>query len=445
MPTSNPSRCKPTPAACGFFLLFFIMIASHCRAGDWKRASTLSGTHRASAEELQTLRAQFARKDVAYNFDDAAAEVRIHSGDLVVSGHLENDSLLIVQGDLTIEGNYRDSMSRFGVLVVLGEMRVENLYSWGAIYVRNDLNASGLVLTVYNDFTFEVDGKVNARALVIDDKYSDYQAGKIDVMLDVNDFDAVQISLALKAFEPDFFTQPDHLEVGADSTLMDLRFDAKMGAKRVANDGKIFRAQPSAHTLIDDVEVVLSDATSAASLAALITRDPLLAQLIAGRAELPATLHQQLLATNDPIVLEWLARRAPKLVVVTLAQQEITPKLAEKLLDDSSLSAATVANMVTSTNAKVRAIVARYAALDAASANRLALDRDVNVRVAAISFQLYLLNDETVSTLVKDASPAVRREIGRAIAGQASGGSDILDSGIHQRTGKDQMFKNGFE
>ena len=397
-----------------FRLAFFLLamtIISTANAQSWHKASELPGTHRASAQELKTLRVQFSAKQIAYNFDDADTEVRIHPGDLTVSGALENDSLLIIQGDLTIKGNYHDYLSGIGVLVVLGQMQVENLYSWGAIYVQNDLNASGLILTVYNDFTFEVDGKVNARALVISDKSSDYQAGKIDVMLDDNDFDVEQQTLALRTFEPAFFTQPDHLELDADSTLMDLRFDDELGAERIADGGVIFRTQLGAQTLVDAVEVALSEASSAPNLAVLIKGDPLLAQLIAGRAELPATLHPALMATQDPIVLEWLARRAPKLVAAKLAQQEITPKLAEKLLEDSSLGAATLTAMATSTNAEVRATVARYVALDVESANRLALDRDVNVRVAAISFQYFLLRDETVSALVKDSSPAVRQEI----------------------------------
>ena len=69
--------------------------------------------------------------------------------------------------------------------------------------------------------------------------------------------------------------------------------------------------------------------------------------------------------------------------------------MAEKLLEDKTLDAITLAAMVSSANAEVRAIVARGAALAAPAANKLALDADADVRVAAIARQLHLLNADT--------------------------------------------------
>ena len=328
-------RCADNLSALRPFILTLSLplltmtIISTANAQGWQKASTLPGTHRATAQELKTLRTQFARKYVAYDFDAAGAEVHVHSGDLIVSGPLENDSLLIVQGDLTIEGNYRDSMSHFGVLVVLGQMRVENLYSWGSIYVQNDLNASGLILTVYNDFTFQVDGKVNARALVISDKSADYTAGKIGITLN-NGSSETEPALALRTFEPDFFTRPESLDIA--DIPEDLRFDDGLGSKRIRDGGPIFRAKMAQEALITDVAHALSEAASLETLVPLITRDPLLAQLIAGRPELPEALYAPLFATRDPIVLEWLAMRAPKFMAAQQLSQNITitPKLAEE-------------------------------------------------------------------------------------------------------------------
>ena len=392
----------------------FMSNLSHASSLEWQKASALPGTHRASANELKTLRQQFASNQIAYNFGDANTEVVVHLGDLIVDGSLENDSLLIVQGDLTIKGNYHDYLSDTGVLVVLGQMQVENLYSWGAIYVQKDLNASGLILTVYNDFTFEVAGKVNARALVISDKFNDYRPGKIAVTLTDDTLGEQQQAIALRLFEPVFFTRPDHLEIEADSTLSDLRFDDELGATRIQDGGLIFRSQTAPESLITDVAQVLSESASAQNLSPLIARDPLLAQLIAGRPELPEALHQPLLATQDKIVLEWLARRAPKLVAAQLKKVEITPKTAEKLLEDGSISTATLTTLATSANAEVRKIVGRSAILDAATANRMALDPDIGVRIATISGQLYSLSVDTVTLLSKDSDLEVRKAIAAA-------------------------------
>ena len=407
-----------------FFLLTFLTqnlliqacMTSSCHAlsSNWQKASSMAGTHVANAQELKALRVQFAGKNVAYNFDDLDTEVRVHSGNLTVEGSLENDTLLIIQGDLTIRGNYHDYLGGIGVLVVLGQMHVDNLYSWGAIYVQNNLNASGLILTVYNDFTFEVAGRVNARALVISDKSSDYQAGAIGVALTDDALDERQRAMALRIFEPAFFTRPDHLELASDSTLSDLRFDDELGAERVHQGGAIFRAQLAPETLIRDVAVVLTESSSAQNLKPLITRDPLLAQLIAGRAELPKTLHQPLLATQDKIVLEWLAKRAPEFVAAQLKQAEITPEMAKSLLQDGSLSAQTLATLAASTNAEVRKIVGLNGKLAATAANRLALDSDPDVRVATITGQLYSLSAGTVTQLTKDRQIEVRKAIAQA-------------------------------
>ena len=392
----------------------FMTGSAHALSSNWQKASSIAGTHVANAQELKALRVQLAGKNVAYNFDDVDTDVRVHSGDLAVDGSLENDTLLVIQGDLTVKGNYHDYLSGIGVLVVLGQMHVDNLYSWGAIYVQNDLNASGLILTVYNDFTFEVAGKVNARALVISDKSNDYRAGEIGVSLTDDDFDERQLAMALRLFEPAFFTRPDQLELASDSTLSDLRFDDELGAERIHAGGAIFRAQTAPESVISDVAQVLSESGDAQSLAPLITRDPLLAQLIAGRAELPEILHQPLLATQDKIVLEWLAKRAPKLVAAQLNQAEMTPEMAKSLLQDGSLSAQTLATLAASTNAEVRKIVGLNGKLAATAANRLALDSDPDVRVATITGQLYSLSAGTVTQLTKDRQIEVRKAIAQA-------------------------------
>lgn len=414
MPRPLPSVVSALILLTTFLGQVFMPSISHASKLEWLKTSEFPGTHVADAAELQTLRKQFSSREIAYNFDDPDIEVLVHTGDLTVEGSLENGSLLIVQGNLTIKGNYHDYSSGIGVLVVLGQMHVENLYSWGAIYVQKDLNARGLILTVYNDFTFEVAGKVNARALVISDKSNSYKPGAIAVSLTESDFDERQQALALRLFEPAFFTRPSHLELEADSTLLDLRFDDEYGSNRIREGKSIFRPVAAPESLITDVVQALNESASTQSLIPLITHDPLLAQVIAGRPELPEALHQPLFATQDKIVLEWLAMRAPKLVSAQLKNEQITPKIAAKLLEDATLPAATLANLAASENADVRKLVAASPLLDAATANRMTQDRDTDVRIATISGQLYSLSAETVSRLTKDSNPNIRNAIAQA-------------------------------
>lgn len=74
------------------------------------------------------------------------------------------------------------------MLVVLGDLVVRDLVSWGSVYVAGDLRAEGIVYGYYNDFTFEVEGKVHARALVLYDKSASYRAGELEVEVEVESY-----------------------------------------------------------------------------------------------------------------------------------------------------------------------------------------------------------------------------------------------------------------
>ena len=84
----------------------------------------------------------------------------VHRGDLILEGDLDNDLCLVVEGNLTIRGNYNDYLSDIGYLLCLGDMRVQNVLSWNAFCVAGNLYAAGMVFGYYNDFPFDVCGDV---------------------------------------------------------------------------------------------------------------------------------------------------------------------------------------------------------------------------------------------------------------------------------------------
>ncbi|MFD0572814.1 hypothetical protein ACFQ0T_30745 [Kitasatospora gansuensis] len=67
----------------------------------------------------------------------------LHSGDLVAPADLDHDVALVVDGDLTVHGFLDDSSSGLGLLVVLGDLTVRHLVSWGSVHVTGDLHAEG--------------------------------------------------------------------------------------------------------------------------------------------------------------------------------------------------------------------------------------------------------------------------------------------------------------
>ena len=127
------------------------------------------------ADELAALRGRaksFGRyhSDIRYYLEDGT-HWYAHRGDLVIDGDLDNDMLLLVDGDLTIRGTYNDYRGDSGHLLVLGDVRAENVLSWNAFCATGSLYAAGLVLAYYNDHPFEVSGPLlAARGLVLVDK-----------------------------------------------------------------------------------------------------------------------------------------------------------------------------------------------------------------------------------------------------------------------------------
>jgi hypothetical protein len=360
--------------------LVLTCFANVAHAKDWLQTQTLPGVKTLNATE----RAAWAKRisgQVAYNFADADGRVLMHDGDLVIDGNLDNGERFIVNGNLTIKGNYHDYLDGIGVLVVLGNMQVENVYSWGAISVRNDLNASGIVLTCYNDFTFEVAGNVNARALVISDKSADYHRGTIEVVLSDNVSDE---DLAWRILRPEFFTGPNNLEPDAQDADWLLHFDDALGEKRVAAGGVFFRSEPGSKSLPDQVRRAMNPATTLSELKALIGLDPMLTQLIAARPNLPKALYPLLQAQADETANLWLARVAPNAVLGGQSTTTLTPELAESAVANPETDEAVLGHIAAHSAPAVRMQLARRNELPRALLEKLIADADASVRAAIL-------------------------------------------------------------
>ncbi len=390
-------------------ITFTLICSPAGSAAKWINLADLPGVRVADKAERAGFRQRFGHAQIAYNFENAGTRVLVHDGDLRVDGNLANGDIVVVTGNLSISGNYHDHKDSIGVLMVAGNIQVDNLYSWGALYVGKDLNAKGLVLTVYNDFTFEVEGKVNARVLVVSDKSGGYTLGTTKAEISDN-AKAKQRGMALRSLLPKFFTNPNELEREAGDALSYdyLEFDDDMAEKLIDSAEPLFRAQMAPATLIADSELALAPDTPVKTLLTLLPRDPLLAQLVASNPELHTALHASLLALNDPIVNEWLAINAPQATLGKLNDSALTQAVAERLIADGKPSAAVIARFAASKNAGVRGVLAGGPELDAKLANQLANDPDSGVRFHAVREQRYLLSAETIAARVVDADPFVR-------------------------------------
>lgn len=107
------------------------------------------------------------------NFDhspeDEEDKVFFHHGDLTINGSAWiGYGALIITGNLTVNGVMIDNESQT-LVVVGGNLTVENLVTEGPIIVCGDLTASGLIYGVYNDYFLNVGGKIQASVLIEDD------------------------------------------------------------------------------------------------------------------------------------------------------------------------------------------------------------------------------------------------------------------------------------
>jgi hypothetical protein len=397
-------------------LLLGIFCSAASFAAQWTLASELKSTHRATAAEAKAVRRDFASAQILYNFEDDA--FLIHDGDLVIDGNFDSNTRLVVRGNLKVKGFYTDYRDDIGVLIVTGTMSAENLYSWGALYVGKDLNVAGLALTVYNDFTFEVAGKVNARALVISDKSNDYKPGKLEIVLDESgDIRAAEMDIATRSFVPELFSRRDHFEPELDDDFYGLTFDDSYAKSLMSDEAPVFRKQIAAKGLYADVTRTMQSSLNDSEQIALLRQDLLLAQLIASRPDLSDSVAKALAAMKDPTVNTWLAASKPELV---LAQStgNLSPDLAQSLASNPETSLAALQDLSRHANPQVRRTVAKFEALPDSDAGRkmidlLVVDPDADVRADVLLAFGYAsafgwnLSDAVIQARLADREQAV--------------------------------------
>ncbi len=374
-------------------------------ATTWTNASDLANTRMATKADIDRASKLLSPgSQASYMFEDPS-DWRVAEGKIQVKDNLMMDTMLIVFGDLMIAGSYDDGHGD-GHAVVLGNMQVEHLTAWGFLHVKGTLNASGLVFGYYNDYSFEVPGKLNAKGVVSYDKGFDAELGKVGLYL--NSHDASEEARHVLLLEPELLTDPESLELDEDSTASGLYPDFDLVRTRIRDGLPIFRAKPAPVSLLTDVKVALDASSSAKALSALIGKDRLLPQLIAARADLPKALHQPLWALNDPIVRSWVARVNPNLA--TGKGVVLTPKIAEGLVENPGTSEAQLQQILQSNNPEIRKALFARERLPQRFFELLANDADASIRARAVHDWL---PEAMHAKLVTDQNEEVRMAIAR--------------------------------
>ena len=362
---------------------------------------------RATTEETNV-----AYKRLPHGFSGSGYLVEPHyawyyrKGDLVIDGNLNNSHALIIDGDLTIEGNYDDYTDDIGLLVVLGDLRVVDAYSWGSVSVMGKVRASGMFYAEYNDYVFDA-GSVEAGALIIYDKSG--SVGEVKAPVYISSWESSPDGMGVTVLRT---VEPEILIPGMDEFLTeDYAFpmpSSRVFRQRLAAGLPAIRLEPGPPSLDEELlQVVKPDAEDRALFDA-IPRDRLLAAVVARRSDLSAAIVDKLLDSRDPLILEMLAlnpdsdaKRLDRIV-------DLAPQMTATVLEHPRASEALQKRSVDTATTEGRIRLAQRSNLGAELVSSLAADPDAEVRKHIIWEHGHRLSDEQVTRLAGDSSPEVK-------------------------------------
>ncbi|MDC8012400.1 hypothetical protein [Tahibacter soli] len=397
----------------GLMTSLALACAANAAPGEWISSAELvrNGTlvRVADAEVKATLaRLPKGLSSIRDYIGDKDAAVYRHVGDLTLERSFSNDDIVIVDGNLTIKGDYDDYSPGIGVLLVLRDFTVDDVLSWGSIAVGGKLASTGLVYANYNDFTFEVAGTIAARALVVSDKSADY--GKVEATIEQTD-DDFRMDAALRHFVPELLID-DLIDNAGDSDepTVVARADWDEANRRVHAGLPLFRDTPAPPTLEADVAKLLDAKTDDATVAKLAASDRLLALVAASREKPALALQRALLAQNDAAVLVRLAANpgVDRDILARIAQAQ--PAASAVAAKNPNAPASLVAPMARSDDPSVRIALLEHNDAPVAQLATLAADADASVRLAlAQSRHVRRLAPADVDRLVADTDAQVRR------------------------------------
>ncbi len=119
--------------------------------------STLFAFGQVLRERLPTIEARLAADNIA-TLHQGSTDAIVFNGDLTIDGDVLQPSLLLVTGNLTVNGALRDT----GRIAVLGDLRCRHVGTDAWVIVGGDCIADGFVHGSYNHNMFEVLGQLRA-------------------------------------------------------------------------------------------------------------------------------------------------------------------------------------------------------------------------------------------------------------------------------------------
>ncbi|EFT2865053.1 DUF2773 domain-containing protein [Escherichia coli] len=322
-------------------MVLFFMTGNAC-ATEWISSEDLitSDFHLMTADERNVVKAATDDSmEAAYMLKD---NIRwyYHNGNLSLPANFSNQNKLVVNGNLTISGDYDDYLSGNGHLIVLGNVIVDNFINHDFAYVKGQMTAKVLVYADYNDHNFEVMKGISARGIIVSDKPTQFEVIKAEFYINEDgsgegyNWDE-NIQKAYSLVTADLY---DHTEIETDN-ISNAYPDYDSVADNIVQGLPLFRdkAAPEINEKLKWIETGKLDNFPANKIK---HQDPLVARFLTHTESLSPAVMLQLLQHPDDQTRESMAQswRAQQMHLLTdeLIKDEA---VARGLVKNSNISA----------------------------------------------------------------------------------------------------------
>lgn len=253
-----------------------------------------------------------------------------HNGDLSIKGNLDNKNMLVVNGNLTIEGSYDDYHSGSGHLIVLGNVTSDHFMNQGFAWVGGQLTTKGLVYSYYNDHNFEVMNGVQAKGIIVSNKATRFNVLQSDFYINDNVIDSdnyrANISKAAALFIPDVYFLSE--ESSNDMSFSSFPQEEAVLVK-VHKGENLFREQP-ATDITEYLEWIDDEQFDKFATIDLSKVDNFVTRRLALTEDLPETLMLRLITHPDGMTRGFIAWLWPEDKMSLLTDEQLKDEAVKR-------------------------------------------------------------------------------------------------------------------
>lgn len=305
-----------------------------------------------------------------------------YKGNSHIESSFENQRNIIVEGNLTIDGNYIESMG--SNLIVIGNLTANNLLSNNTVYVTGNLTVNHLLYIDLNDW-LQVDGKTKVNTFIQNSEqvYLKNLSANNHIKDGAGDFD-----LLTRSMHEDLVIYNEKLS--EDFPTNEATFDFKIlpdffaVRNHLINSGlEFFRTKVADKNLHSELIKAISHKTKPDELIKMADNsntDILVKAIIASRLDIPLKAQEILFNTNNDSIVHSLARNSSTQADFLLKISRKSPDAAQYVARNPSCPSTVINELIKHENPEFRWTLAFNKKLESSIIEKLANDEDITIR-----------------------------------------------------------------